>query len=361
MSGRSDSKLLGLRASDTIGDWIVMKKLGRGGCGAVFEVCTKHADKTKHVAMKVESRDLDHNDQLLRIEASVLKRMQYSKHVPVFIAAGRTAVFNFLLMELLGKSLSELHKIAPHRQFTIATVLKIALQALNALRDLHNIYFIHRDVKPGNFASGLKNINILYILDFGLSRQFATYDTTTKALKLRKPRARASFRGTVAYCSVNVHKHLEQGRHDDLWSMMYMLIEFIVGRLPWKGLDRKETAVIKQTISNRRLLQGCPKQFGVILEYISLLRYHHRPDYDQIENLFVAAIQRRNIDRKAPFEWGKPKAHEYISHMKAPIKQAALMTTTTKQLVDREEELSSTAEELEATLMEYKIDTTQCT
>ncbi|VDM16661.1 unnamed protein product [Wuchereria bancrofti] len=142
---------------------------------------------------------------------------------------------------------------------------------------------------------------------------------------------------------------------------MYMLIEFIVGRLPWKGLDRKETAVIKQTISNRRLLQGCPKQFGVILEYISLLRYHHRPDYDQIENLFVAAIQRRNIDRKAPFEWGKPKAHEYISHMKAPIKQAALMTTTTKQLVDREEELSSTAEELEATLMEYKIDTTQCT
>lgn len=37
--------------------------------------------------------------------------------------------------------------------------------------------------------------------------------------------------------------------------MMYMLIEFLAGRLPWKGLDRKETAVIKQTISNRRLLQ----------------------------------------------------------------------------------------------------------
>lgn len=38
--------------------------------------------------MKVESRDLDHNDQLLRAEASILKRMQYSKHVPIFIAAG---------------------------------------------------------------------------------------------------------------------------------------------------------------------------------------------------------------------------------------------------------------------------------
>ncbi|MCP9263299.1 Tau-tubulin kinase 1 [Dirofilaria immitis] len=289
MTGRSDSKLLGLKPFDTVGDWIVIKKLGRGGCGAVFEVCAKHLDEMKHLAMKVESRDLNHNDQLLRAEANILKRMQYSKHVPIFIAAGRTALFNFLLMELLGKSLSELHKMAPHRQFTMATVLKIALQALNALRDLHSIYFIHRDVKPANFAT---------------------------ALKLRKPRARASFRGTVAYCSVNVHKHLEQGRHDDLWSMMYMLIEFIAGRLPWKGLDRKETAVIKQTISNRRLLQGCPKQFGIILEYITLLRYHHRPDYEQIENLFVAAIQRRNIDLKAPFEWGDPKAHEYISNVK---------------------------------------------
>ncbi|KAM3728103.1 Tau-tubulin kinase [Dirofilaria immitis] len=368
MTGRSDSKLLGLKPFDTVGDWIVIKKLGRGGCGAVFEVCAKHLDEMKHLAMKVESRDLNHNDQLLRAEANILKRMQYSKHVPIFIAAGRTALFNFLLMELLGKSLSELHKMAPHRQFTMATVLKIALQALNALRDLHSIYFIHRDVKPANFATGLKNINVLYILDFGLSRQFATYDITKKALKLRKPRARASFRGTVAYCSVNVHKHLEQGRHDDLWSMMYMLIEFIAGRLPWKGLDRKETAVIKQTISNRRLLQGCPKQFGIILEYITLLRYHHRPDYEQIENLFVAAIQRRNIDLKAPFEWGDPKAHEYISNVKKSKEQARLATTATKNLNEeiataiegRGEKLISKDGQVKATSMEYKIDITQC-
>ncbi|VDN33358.1 unnamed protein product [Gongylonema pulchrum] len=286
--------------------------------------------------MKVESRDLDHNDQLLRVEATILKRMQHSEHVPVFIAAGnfqllflnlklaagRTAIFNFILMELLGKSLSELHKATPHRQFTIATVLKVALQALSALRDLHSVYFVHRDVKPGNFATGLKNVNVLYILDFGLSRQFATFDPGMKALKLRKPRPRASFRGTVAYCSINVHKHLEQGRHDDLWSMMYMLIEFIAGRLPWKGLDRKEIAVIKQTISKKKLqrqfeltkslnkFKGCPKQFGIILEYLSTLRYFHRPDYEQIENLFVIAIQRRNIDRKAPFEWGLPKPTE---------------------------------------------------
>lgn len=53
-------------------------------------------------------------------------------------------MFNFLLMELLGKSLSELHKIAPHRQFTMATVLKIALQALNVMLSLSisNLLFL---------------------------------------------------------------------------------------------------------------------------------------------------------------------------------------------------------------------------
>lgn len=53
MSARSDSKLLGLKAFDTIGDWTVVKKLGRGGCGAVFEVCTKVSHIVKQFITKL--------------------------------------------------------------------------------------------------------------------------------------------------------------------------------------------------------------------------------------------------------------------------------------------------------------------
>lgn len=99
-----------------------------------------------------------------------------------------------------------------------------------------------------------------------------------------------------------------------------------------------------------------------------MLRYHHRPDYDQIENLFVAAIQRRNIDRKAPFEWEDPKT-DISSHAKEPSVQKKIAKTTKKQLTkeiaiaarSKEEKLTSKIEQLEATLMEYRIDTTQCT
>lgn len=31
----------------------------------------------------------------------------------------------------------------------------------------------------------------------------------------------------------------EMGRHDDLWSLFYMLVEFLVGQLPWRKLKDK--------------------------------------------------------------------------------------------------------------------------
>lgn len=52
--------------------------------------------------------------------------------------------------------------------------------------------------------------------------------TTTK---VRQPRAVAGFRGTVRYASVNAHDNREMGRHDDLWSLFYMLIEFLQGKI----------------------------------------------------------------------------------------------------------------------------------
>lgn len=52
-------------------------------------------------------------------------------------------------------------------------------------------------------------------------------------IKLREPRKTAPFRGTIRYCSINVHHRDEQGRHDDLWSLLYMTAEMILGTLPW--------------------------------------------------------------------------------------------------------------------------------
>lgn len=88
-----------------------------------------------------------------------------------------------------------------------------------------------------NFSIGRQpyNSRLVYMLDFGLARQF-----TTGTGEVRPPRTAAGFRGTVRYASVNAHKNKEMGRHDDLWSLFYMLVEFVNGQLPWRKIKDKE-------------------------------------------------------------------------------------------------------------------------
>jgi len=39
----------------------------------------------------------------------------------------------------------------------------------------------------------------------------------------------------------------EMGRHDDLWSLFYMLVEFVVGQLPWRKI--KDKVILKMEAS----------------------------------------------------------------------------------------------------------------
>ena len=68
--------------------------------------------------------------------------------------------------------------------------------------------FLHRDVKPSNFAVGRtpQTLRQIFMLDFGLARQY-----TNAAGEVRPPRGAAGFRGTVRYASINAHKNKEMG------------------------------------------------------------------------------------------------------------------------------------------------------
>lgn len=52
------------------------------------------------------------------------------------------------------------------------------------------------------------------------------------------------------------------GRHDDLWSLFYMLVEFAVGQLPWRKIKDKVD------LENKRMegtSPGSPGQIQVII------------------------------------------------------------------------------------------------
>lgn len=235
------------------------------------------------------------------MEVAVLKKLQGCPYICDFYGCGRNGKFNYIIMSLLGPSLSELRRKQPEGKLSLSTTLRLGVQMLAGVQAIHNCGFLHRDVKPSNFAMGrLPTTNhCCYILDFGLARQY-----TTPTGEIRQPRAVAGFRGTVRYASISAHKSLELGRHDDLWSLFYIMAEFINGQLPWRKMkDKEQVGKSKEQFDHLQLLQGTPKEVQDFLSHLQSLNYFTKPNYSYIKALFQQALEGLGVKESDPYDW----------------------------------------------------------
>lgn len=293
--------------------WTIIGKIGTGGFGCIYEAYDNLSKES--IAMKVESAN--QLKQVLKMEVAVLKKLQGHPHVCRFIGCGRGENFNYVCMSLQGKNLAELRRACSvnsnRAAFSLSTSLRLGQQILRAIKSIHSVGFLHRDIKPSNFAMGRhpENRKTVYMLDFGLARQYVTsINVETGLPELRQPRPAAGFRGTVRYASINAHRNLEMGRHDDLWSLFYMIVEFVNGALPWRKIkDKEQVGKMKQNYDHRLLLKHLPSDFKQFLEHIEQLSYFVEPDYNMLFGIFERCIKKRGIKMDDPFDWEQQIDH----------------------------------------------------
>ncbi|NXM86300.1 TTBK2 kinase, partial [Oenanthe oenanthe] len=275
------------------------RKIGGGGFGEIYDALDLLT--RENVALKVESAQQP--KQVLKMEVAVLKKLQGKDHVCRFIGCGRNDRFNYVVMQLQGRNLADLRRSQSRGTFTISTTLRLGKQILESIESIHSVGFLHRDIKPSNFAMGRfpSTCRKCFMLDFGLARQF-----TNSCGDVRPPRAVAGFRGTVRYASINAHRNREMGRHDDLWSLFYMLVEFVVGQLPWRKIkDKEQVGSIKERYEHRLMLKHLPQEFNVFLDHISNLDYFTKPDYQLLMSVFDNSMKTFGVIESDPFDWEK--------------------------------------------------------
>uniref|UniRef100_A0A6B2L871 non-specific serine/threonine protein kinase n=1 Tax=Arcella intermedia TaxID=1963864 RepID=A0A6B2L871_9EUKA len=239
-------------------------------------------------------------------EENILRSLKGCKYVPKILNSGRHEdKVNFIVMDLLGENLSALRRRATNQTFSLLTTLMLGMQMLRAIKEVHDAGYLHRDIKPGNFVLGTERTNnprTVILIDFGLAKKHLEDDGSVKP-----KRNSARWVGSRRYMSLNTHLRKEQARRDDLWSLLYVLLEFLQGTLPWAhfrgGDNLDKVRDMKMQYNNEKLVRGLPEEFMKFMNHLKTLKYETRPDYDLLHGLLKTLFERNGGSNTTPFDW----------------------------------------------------------
>ena len=197
--------------------------IGRGGFGDVYRAEDVKVP-TSSVVVKLEQKSAEQG--VLIYESKILDYLQGVPGVPAVYQYGSERDHAFLAMEYCGSAISSIHKVCGNR-FDCKTVAVLAKRMLETLEGIHGKYILHRDLKPENMMFDGRT-GRFFLIDYGLSKRFVDQAGRHIVRSINK-----SFRGTLRYCSLNMHNGVENTRRDDLESLAYVLVYLLKGSLPW--------------------------------------------------------------------------------------------------------------------------------
>ncbi len=210
----------------------VLRELGRGGMGTVYEAV--HTGIGKHVALKFLEGDIEHNGEakarFLR-EAQTASLVESPHIVHIFDSGCSSDGTLFMVLELLrGEDLRS--RLRREGRLSVEEAVSITEQTLRALVRTHAAGIVHRDLKPENiFLCDHENSTVFVkILDFGISkvtRPEAALDTLTHE-------------GVVLGTAFYMSPEQARGENDldgrsDLYGLGSIFFEMLAGRTPHVG------------------------------------------------------------------------------------------------------------------------------
>lgn len=222
-----------LQPGDNLGKYSIVREIGRGGMGSVYEA--RHLDLHKAVAIKTLKPEYAAQpavvERFLR-EGRAAARVRHRHAIEMF-DVGEVEGMVYLAMELLdGEDFAA--KLKREGALSAQTTVDLLLPVLSAIDEAHEAGIVHRDLKPANIflATSRRGHVEPKVLDFGISRLDDDQgQTATDALL-----------GTPLYMAPEqVRGAKNTSALSDQFSLGVILYQCLTGGLPFRGSSSFET------------------------------------------------------------------------------------------------------------------------
>jgi tetratricopeptide (TPR) repeat protein len=323
---------VGTALAGPLGDFQVVREIGRGGMGLVYEAVQLSLGRRVALKLLPFAAALDGKRlQRFKNEAHAAAHLHHQNIVPVYTVGCERGVHFYAMQFIDGQTvaamIAELQTASgaqrdkagngdePNTEVTIRTVTHLAMQAAEALEHAHKRGVVHRDVKPANLL--VDGQGRLWVTDFGLAQVVGDTRLTLTGdlvgtLRYMSPEQALAYPGEVDHRA-------------DIYSLGATLYELLTLRPAFAGRDRRE--LLRQIAFDdptppRRLNKAIPAE----LETIVLKAIAKQPAERFATARDLADDLRRFLDGK-PIRARRPswpeRAHEWARRHQPAVRSAA--------------------------------------
>jgi serine/threonine-protein kinase len=270
----------------TVGNYKIVREVGVGGMGAVFEAVDLMLERP--VAIKMLRAEIARQPELIerfRVEAVTLARLNHPAIATLF-SFFREGQDYYMVMEFVrGRTLEAMLTETP--RLPPENAVDVLGQALEGMSHAHALGVLHRDIKPANImiAAG----GAVKVTDFGIARILGSSRMTREGRII----------GTLEYIAPERIKGEEADIRSDVYSAGVVLFEALAGRLPF--VADTDFGMIEAHLhqSPPRLAElgvSCPASLDAVLrkalEKPPAKRFQSA---DEFRNALTAAVPSRGI------------------------------------------------------------------
>ena len=275
-----------LQAGQVVGEYQIVRVLGRGGLGAVYEAV--HLISQRAEAMKVmlpEQAGAQEMTERFRREIQLLASLNHP-NIARLLNAFYFEDQLIMVMELVEGE--DLRSRSRRARIPMPMLMDFAFQVLAALDYAHARGVVHRDIKPANIM--VSPAGLVKVLDFGIAISQTSVDLTVAG----------SLIGSPMHMSPEQVRGEKATQQSDIYSLGVTLYELIAGQPPVSGattyeimmahLNRTPTplAELRSDIPARlsdviaKALEKAPaNRFATATEFLAALRSESTPELAQ--------------------------------------------------------------------------------